>query len=274
MPDRISRKQLEDILPALTDRDKDILRSVRACRYLTTGQIGRLHFTESTTASAALRAASRNLSRLKDWHLIDRLRRRIGGVRAGSGANVWYLDAPGEHLLRLVDNDARPHKKNFEPSTYFLKHTLAAAECYVRLIEVSRSKSIQLTEIQPEPACWRTYNSGGKIISLKPDLFAVTICGGYENRWFFEMDLASESPAKIIDKCHRYYQYYQCNFEQKLHGVFPLVVWIVPDAKRKENIAEHIRKEFSKWPNIFTIITPDGLESLIRRGATNTEGGE
>ena len=81
---RISRQQLEEIDMALSDRDRQVLLAVQKYRYLLTGQVQRLHFLEATTPTAALRATSRNLKKLKELGLVDSLSRRIGGVRAGS----------------------------------------------------------------------------------------------------------------------------------------------------------------------------------------------
>ena len=58
--------------------------------------------------------------------------------------------------------------------------------------------------------------------------------GQYEDRWFIEVDLDTESPNKIIDKCERYHKYYRSGLEQQESGVFPLTVWIVPSAERKK----------------------------------------
>jgi len=273
MPDRISLKQLQELQPILSDRDKNILISIQAYRYLTTSQIQRLHVIDAASPSSALRATSRNLKKLKALNLIGNLTRRIGGIYSGSGSSVWHLEAAGEHLLRLLNNKARSHKASFEPSAYFLVHTLSVSECFVRLTEVCRKKGMLLSETQNEPYCWRPYNNAGKIVSLKPDLFAITICDNYEDRWFFEIDLATESPIKVIEKCHRYLQYYRSGFEQAQYKVFPLVVWIVPDAARKSSVELRIKEEFSKQPNIFTVITPDELESMVRMGAIDTEGG-
>ena len=115
MTERVSRKQLEVLESALSDRDKSILHTIRDYRYLTTDQIRRLYFTESATATAGLRAASRSLKKLKGLDLINSLERRIGGVYSGSGSYVWQLDAAGDHLLRLTDNVIRPRRKWFEP---------------------------------------------------------------------------------------------------------------------------------------------------------------
>jgi hypothetical protein len=107
--------------------------------------------------------------------------------------------------------------------------------------------------------------------ALRPDMYAATICGEYEDRWFIELDLHTESPSKVIEKCRRYHDYYRSGLEQKLHNVFPLVVWIVPDAARKESVTKHIREAFQKQPKIFIVITPEELETLIRQGVERGE---
>ena len=272
MTTRISRRQLDEIVSTLSERDKDILRSIRDYRYITTDQIRRVYFTASATLSSARRAATRNLNKLSALNLIGKLNRRIGGMMPGSSSTVWLLESSGEKLLRTIDNAARPRRHAFVPSTYFLAHTLAVAECHVQMIEICRHKGMKLMETRNEPDCWRQYSSGGGIIALKPDIFAVTRCGSYEDRWFFEIDLATESPVRITDKCKRYMDYYRSGLEQEQYGVFPLVVWIVPDEARQISIKQHIQAEFVGLPNIFEIITPGKLDTLIRQGADDMEG--
>jgi len=272
MPDRVSRKQLEAFEAVLSDRDKSILNIIWEYRYLTTDQIKRLCFMGCATDRAALRTASRVLKKLREMKLISILDRQLGGVRAGSGSYIWYLAPAGGHLLRMMNSTIRAHKKQFEPSTYFLAHTLAVAECYVRITEICIDKKMKMTEVQNEPANWRSYNRCGKIASLKPDLFAVTACGGYEDHWFLEVDMATESAGKIIEKCHRYHEYYRTGLEQKQHGVFPLVVWIVPAEARKQNLMRHIQHEFAKHVRLFVVITFEELEHLLRQGAGESVG--
>ena len=268
-PRRLSRQQLEEAATRLSDRDREILAAAQ--RYLLTGQIQRMYFAESTTPTAAHRAATRALRRLKELGLLDHLARRIGGVRAGSGGLVWHLTHAGERLLYLENHTLTPTKRFSEPSPYFLAHTLAVADIAVQLTELCRGqRALKLTTLQPEPECWRTFSEYGAIQSLKPDLFAITVSGQYEDRWFIEVDLDTESPNKIIDKCERYHKYYRSGLEQQESGVFPLTVWIVPSAERKEKLITHIRKAFDKQPRLFAVITAGELGSLICQGG---EGG-
>lgn len=263
---RLNKKQLQTFLSTLGERDFSVLNSIRTCRYLLTSQIERLHFTDASSQTAALRATNRNLKKLGDHGLIQPLTRRIGGIRAGSSAMVWHLTEGGEHLLRLANHNAKPHRRFFEPSPHFLAHTLATAECYIQLKEANGMNGLSLIEAEVEPECWRSYSHRGKIVMLKPDLYAVTSLDEYMDSWFFEIDLSTESTMKIVEKCQHYYDYYCTGLEQKEHEVFPLVVWIVPDGARKELLAKNIRNAFQKQPKLFAVIRADELDSLLRQG--------
>lgn len=263
---RLSARQLRELDISLSCRDKEVLAAVQKYRYLMSGQIQRLCFTEAASPQAGLRAANRCLKKLKEMGLLDSLSRRIGGVRAGSASFVWFTSHAGERLLRLHDSARSTVRRSFEPSPYFLSHTLAAAEAGIRLTEISKKNGIQLSSMQIEPECWREYSEYGARLSLKPDLYAATISGEYEDRYFLEIDLDTESPAKVIEKCGRYHKYYQSGTEQEESGVFPLTVWIVPNARRKQRLIESIKSAFDKQPRLFAVIVPDELEHLIRDG--------
>lgn len=263
---RLSRGRLEEIDCSLSNRDREVLLSIQSYRYLMSGQIQRLLFAEAATSSAALRAANRNLKKLKNLGLINSLSRRIGGVRAGSSSLVWYITHAGERLLGLHSDTPCPAKRFFQPSPYFLAHTLAVAETAIRFIEISRMNNIQLSSIQMEPECWREYSDCGVAIPLKPDLYASVISDEYEDRYFLEIDLDTESVSKILEKCERYHKYYRSGLEQEETGIFPLTVWIVPNIKRKQKIMENIKSAFDKQPRLFAVIIADELEHLICDG--------
>lgn len=264
---RISRRQLMETDRRLGERDRELLGAVQKYRYLMTGQIQRLLFTGSANSSAGLRAASRSLRKLKSLGLVDSLSRRIGGVRAGSSSLVWYLTHAGERLLRLRSSQAFPVRRHFEPSPYFLAHTLAVAETAIQLVEICRAgHGLKLAALQLEPECWRAYSSIGVSLSLKPDLYAAVVSEEYEDRYFFEIDLDTESPAKVIEKCQKYHAYYRSGLEQKEHGMFPLTVWTVPSAARKEKLIRCLRERFDKQPKLFAVITGEELGQLVRDG--------
>lgn len=265
-PQRISKRQLLETDSRLGERDRQLLGAVQQYRYLMTGQIQRLLFTDAANSSAGLRAASRNLKKLNEFGLISSLSRRIGGVRAGSGSFIWHITHAGERLLRLHDSRSFPIRRRYEPSPYFLAHTLAVAEIAIKFIEICREHEPKITALQLEPECWRAYSSAGVSLSLKPDLYVATTTEEYEDRYFVEVDLDTESPAKIIEKCQKYHAYYRSGLEQEESEMFPLTVWIVPNAARKERLIRHLKDAFDKQAKLFAVIICDELEHLILEG--------
>lgn len=256
---------------------------VQLCKFVKTDQVARLHFRDAATSSAALRAATRGLTKLQGLGLVKSLARRIGGVRAGSTSYVWTLTAAGAVLLDLCEqNDesekpsqAKSRKRVFEPTYIFLKHTLAVAEIYVRLHEIcgnngntnSDNSSIELQKTELEPNCWRNYTAPhGGTVCLKPDLYGVTATGGWENHWFFEADLDTEAPSQIIHKCEGYINYFHTGTEQAKNGVFPRVVWLVPDDKRRECLRRHIGENLREYIKLFAVITAQSLKELVKTG--------
>ena len=266
----LSKRRLEELDGILPERDKAILRSLERCRYLTTGQIHRLHHADSKTAASGIRLANMGTAKLRSHGLIDMLDRRIGGARGGSKAYVWTLAEPGANLLSLNDAERPARKRGFEPSLNFLKHTLEVAETYVQLTEICRRNGLELIKSEMEPCCWRGYvGRDGNPATMKPDMYAATAGGGYEDSWFIEVDMNTEAPSKIADKCARYAHYYRSGIEQERHGVFPLVAWIVHGEARKDKLMHYIlesREIAGREKGIFTVITRDEFEPLIMGG--------
>ena len=198
--------------------------------------------------------------------IIKTLQKNNGAVRAtarelgiSSGTIInWRRRAGDTCEAARVNSD----KRVWEPGGIFLNHTLAIAELYVRLRTMI---GINLPVVEFEPVCWRGYVSEyGINATLKPDLYAVTAYGKFEDSWFFEIDLNTEAPIRVMRKCESYILYYLTEVEQRLNGVFPRVTWIVPDEKRRETIKRYIEENHGDYTDLFTVIVLDKLESLIR----------
>lgn len=264
---RLSRNAVGLVRARLGRLDIAVISDIEGHRYLTTRQIARLHFHNKPTEMAALRATNRALARLSGLKLISPLERRIGGVRAGSGSYVWRLASLGFRVLHESERgDGQPlRRREVEPSLYFLEHTLAIAEVHVSLVEADRAGYIRLTGLQLEPHCWRPYNSmGGSTLRLKPDMAATTESDDYEDHWFFEVDLGSEAPSRVLRKCQQYEQYLHTGLEQRRIGVFPAVAWIVPDVARRGLLAARIGAEVGLTLGLHRVICPEDLDDLLQ----------
>ena len=262
---RITKNKIIEYSSILSKRDKEVLHSIKICNFLKTNQISRLHFDDKTAPSTVCRA----LTKLHKLGLIQPIKRRIGGVRAGSTSLVWSLNMAGAELLQLGETTPlKSRKRVYEPSYIFLKHTLGVSELYTRL---NTTTATNLMKTEFEPNCWRTYTSHfGVNVVLKPDLYVVTASDGYEDHWFFEVDMDTEAPSRILRKCESYAKYYMTGGEQKQIGVFPQVVWIVPDYKRKITLKKHIAENMSEYTDLFVAITFDDLDTLLACGVLET----
>ena len=232
-------KVLDQLREQLSDRDLHILHDVERFRLLTTQHIRRLHFTSGhATVSAATRASTRVLTRLKDHGLIATLRRRIGGVRQGSASLTWQLGATGDRLLRHLRDD-RYRRRFVEPSIEFSQHTLLVAELGVQLREADERGPIDLTGLAVERLAHRSFvGAYGAQEWLKPDLHAITAGTEYEHHWFIEADRAREHTPHLLRKLVAYQRYMQSGRYQADHGLFPSVLWVVPDSGRAAQIGE------------------------------------
>lgn len=268
MSQRSPRGKLAALSTRVSGREVEVLRLLVDYRFVSTGQLARFFAHHHATATSALRQLSRTMRRLEQLGLTHLLPRRIGGTRAGSAGSIWTPTSLTVRLLALLDNTpmSRRHRIR-DVSTAFLNHSLAIAELRIQLEILSQQGRISVQQVQTEPDCWRTYLGGphGVTTYLKPDLFAITVTpDGYEDFWFFEVDLATEAPSRIITKCLQYQEHRRSGSEQARQGVYPAVIWLTPNTDRTNRLRERIAAEADHM--VFTVITGAELEALIVSG--------
>jgi hypothetical protein len=253
----------------LSDRDLAVLASLAELRLLSASQVQRLHvyMGESGTQPRRTRAV---LQRLHDLHLVIRMSRVVGGIRAGSTGYIYGLSGLGQAVLNISGTYGRRRRSIWETKPYFQDHVLAVAELCVQLIEACRNSAADLMAFEAEPACWRRHTgSGGELVTLKPDAYVRVGVGDIERSSFIEVDMATESPATIHRKCQAYVTYWLVGTEQQQHGVFPSVLWLVPDHHRAQRLTEVVRRLPIGMRTIFTVALLQNGPSLL----TAPEGG-
>lgn len=267
---RLSTMSIATLQSMVTPRDMDILCLIREHRFLTTKQIQRLLFWDHASPGAAIRACIRVMTRLELRALIVKLSRQIGGVHAGSGSYIWGIDDAGDRLLR-ADNSMKDTKRQrtFDPSPLFLAHTLAVAETRVMLEEATHREELELIAVTTEPRNWRTFaGRAGTTQTLKPDLHAVTALGDFEDHWFIEIDNGTESLPTVLGKCQTYQRYFESGREQHISGVFPKVVWLMVDTRRRSRLLAAIKSDKRLDERLFSAVAPDDFIALVTSNAT------
>lgn len=251
-------RQLAEVMP---ERDHHVLDVIAKHRFLTTHQIQQFAFTSLGTPESAARTTRHVLQRLARTALIRPLRQRIGGVRAGSSARVWQLAPAGARLLRDNGTIHRTH----EPSTRFLAHCLAVADVHLGLRELQTLPAVQHITVQIEPDSWRRYTGqGGEPRWLQPDLTTTIQTAHYDDRWFIEVDLGTESMTTLLGKCGQYEAYRRSGIEQHEHGAFPLVLWLFTKPARTEQLSRAISRSTRFTPQLYRFATTDTFQGVIR----------
>jgi hypothetical protein len=114
-----------------------------------------------------------------------------------------------------------------------LRHAVLVSECYALAVEAtSAHPTLKLVTFDAEPACWRACAGvpGGMV---KPDAFVVLRSDRYEDSYFLEADRATQSPTALTRKLTAYRRLYDQGSEQRERGVFPRVLFVVPDLARQ-----------------------------------------
>jgi Replication-relaxation len=107
----------------------------------------------------------------------------------------------------------------------------------------------------------------GARIVLRPDLFCRIGSGAYEDRWFIEIDMATEARSTLAGKARRYLSHYRSGFEQRQHGVYPRIVWAAPDARRTDVIEDALRSLPSEAQRLFVVVTQAELVDYLKHEA-------
>jgi hypothetical protein len=198
---------------------------------------------------------------------VAQLERRVGGPERGSATALWQLADRGTDVLQLGTGQSRRSRYREPATSLFVRHTVAIADTAVAITETAHSSNLELLAVQTEPDAWRTFlGENGQAESLRPDLYAVVANTEFEQHSFVEIDMATEHAPQILRKCYLYARYAANGAAQQQTGVVPRVVWIAPNAKRRNALDRMIAGDERLPPAMFTVVTTDEAAAEIVRG--------
>jgi hypothetical protein len=258
----VTRSRVEAIRSQLNPSQKAILSDVGRLGLITGSQVQRLYYEPSISGG---RLARKHLGQLIDWQVLLRLKRSVGGERAGSSGYVYALGAAGQRLLH--PNRSR-YVPVWTPRPSHLRHAVSVSELYISLREVEHNRGdMELTTYDTEPRCWRHYfGPGGARTTLKPDALAAIANGDYEYRYFIEMDCSTEHRPQIVAKAKTYVRYRQSGREQAATDIFPFVLWVTPTDKRRSLIIDALATLPPEHWQLFMVATADEAAERMTRG--------
>ena len=274
---RVSVPRLVALADEMPLRERQIVETVARLSLVSGRQLSDLFFSSfavSVDAASRARLIRRALERLVATRALERLERRQGGAGGGSGSWVYALGPAGRRLIAYWAGEGLPRSHTtHEPGAVWTTHTLAVSDLYVRLRAAEHAGRVELLTFDAEPACWRTYTRlGGAAATLKPDAYVRLGNGEFEDAFFIECDLGSERRGQLTRQHRAYGEYFRAGVEQTKTGVFPLVLWVVPDTRRAA-LLKDIQRGLGE-PALFAVATAEqALEVLCDQApATTTEG--
>jgi hypothetical protein len=264
MKNRVSEQRLAVLRGELTERDWAVVEMLAVVKLANGTQLRRA--TMSDGSPAAERAARRQLARLVEWRVVERLERRQGGLGRGSDAWTYALGPAG---LRLSSNGEHARRPSL-PSQPMWHHAMLGAEIYTRLVEAIRGGNRELALWQGEPGCWRDYPGPyGEQLRLKPDAFVIVSGPDYEDMAFVEFDTGSQSREVIRAKIKAYCRYAASGQEQGVQdGVFPRVVFVTTSHERQLTLIELLSYLPAEESQLFVVGQLEDAAWMLTGGAS------
>ncbi len=274
---RVSVARLVALADGMSLRDRQLVEAVARLTLVSGGQLVELFFSDISNPSTRARRARRVLARLVERRVLDRLERRQGGGGGGSSAWVYALGPAGRRIVAYWAGEGLPRSRAaHEPGVVWLQHRLAVSDLYVRLRAVERAGRVELLDFDGEPACWRRYTRlGGAAGVLKPDAYIRLGVGDFEDSVFAELDMGSEHRGQLARQHHAYGEYFRSGVEQSKTGLFPVVLWIVPDRRRLALFEDIKRSQPAQIRRLFRIATSEqAVDVLCGAADADSSAGE
>jgi len=254
----VTPAEVDRLASDLSDREFAILETLGRVRLASAVQLERLHLT-----SGSVRNRRRILQTMTDRRLVARLDRVVGGRRSGSAGYLYALDVAGLRVLDLKSPNGHPRRPT-TPGAPFVAHVLDVTELYVRLVEVGLQGDAELLDFQAEPASWRRYPGiGGGTAVVKPDAYVRLGSGEFEDSWFVEVDRGTESPSTLVTKLDTYRAYWSSGKEQARRGVFPRVLWLVPNQRRLKVVVDLCARQPAESWRLHQVTLSDDAVGLM-----------
>jgi hypothetical protein len=231
----------------LSPRDRQVVELVGRFRLMTAEQIRSVAF----GGLASKTPADRTLARLTAAGYLARLARFVGGFGGGSGQFVYQLGRAG---WRLTGKGG-----GYRPLRVVDVHTLTITECYVQLAALEQAGRLTVVGFTPEPASHLTVAG----VPLTPDAYAEVgdPVRRLKYRYWLEIDRDTENADTLRGKCVRYWKAYKAWEED----VFPYVVFVVPDERRRREVERVIAGGPAEAQILFQVYPLEILAEVIHR---------
>lgn len=205
----------------IKSRDLEVIAFVARFGQATRAQIRSVVFKDNKSSTPCDRVVTRLV---RDRLLAEVERPRQGGRRGGQGPIVYQIGPAG---WKVAETEG-----SFWLSRSVKFHSLAIADVYVDI-----NDHLKVIRFECEPDSHEKIN----YVAIQADLYVELDLGRHVLRAWLEVDLGSERPRQLREKMSRYHHAWSGAPDK--WNPFPLVVWVVPDLRRKKELLSLIALE-------------------------------
>jgi Replication-relaxation len=163
---------------------------------------------------------------------------------------------------RLLEAGSLPRvRRPGAPTERTVRHILAVSETYIALTESAREHGFTLERFEVEPASWWPNGLGGFV---KPDAYAVLATGRVRDRWWLELDLATESLPAIKRQLASYLDFWDRG-QLGPGKITPRVVIATTTPERRRAIVRLVKQLPPAPADLFLIVQIHELTNALYR---------
>lgn len=261
----------------LTVRDLAILNIVHQRGEIPTNLISVVHYGDSESGHG--RCVLEVANKLLGLGLLQVRQDTVNYPNHSEFVKVWRITCRGVKVLYVNTSDD-PRNKGVSRDRQWRELDYHCIDKNYAEANLRQDDRFKVERVEHEPWCWRDFPSS-RTIKLKPDLFVQTSRIDEDGRnfyhWFIEADRSQERPKPILLKCQRYEKYMLETKAKREElwccGVFPVIVWVVLDEKRKNDLKRHISGAFQAMydKGIFQVVLREELADFVANFGKSTE---
>jgi hypothetical protein len=211
-----------------------IVRQVGKLRQMSTGHLRAALFHELSQTPL-----DRALSRLVRGRYLLQVGRRASGANGGAGSVVYQLGPRGWAMLQ------KPGR--YWPYRAVNEQSLRVADVFVALLAAEREGHLKVLRFELEKMVGEARADVWLELGLIARRVRVPYC--------LEIDLGTERPSRIAEKCEAYWRAYNSSTAE----TFPYIVFVVPDEWRRTEIRRTIEELEDKQLALFRVCLPNEL---------------
>lgn len=228
----------------ITDRDKEVLKTIYYMRFITTKQLQQIHFKDIKYGQLV---TTRRLQKLREHNLIKSYHRSNKDM-------IHTIDSDGvlivAGLIGSTYNKLIFSSRKDLLSYGMAEHSIMLVEVYVKILEAAAAAGGKIIEFKVEQLNEESFEIQGQKMKFRPDIFLRYQPDPSLDRYrlfYIEVDNDTETPGAFKEKFKYYEGFFDSGiFQEKYSGLFPKVITLCNSQQRIHKL-QQVTKTKLDW---------------------------